>query len=160
MSREAHGVYLYTVEILSITGSNVGTTVFKCNRYVVCRMHCRGVVPGLAFVPWKFRVQSDRPDCGDVRVIPFHALANSRMPPGWMIDVGKQASEFFEKRREQDGQKTYRFKSIEQYSREHNTTEQPSKKYFRGTLLPEIIQGYDRDKSSSSTQKQENQTNG
>jgi len=79
-----------------------------------------------------------------------------------MIDVGKQASEFFETRRDSEtGQrKTYRLKSIEQYSREHNTQEQPSKKYFKGTLLPDIIQSYDRDKGSSSSQKVENQANG
>jgi dual specificity protein kinase YAK1 len=84
------------------------------------------------------------------------------MPPGWMIDVGKQAGEFFEPRRDSEtGQrKTYRLKSIEQYSREHNTQEQPSKKYFKGTLLPEIIQSYDRDKGSSSSSKAENQANG
>jgi dual specificity protein kinase YAK1 len=84
------------------------------------------------------------------------------MPPGWMIDVGKQAGEFFETRRDSEtGQrKTYRLKSREQYSREHNTQEQPSKKYFKGTLLPDIIQSYDRDKGSSSSQKVENQANG
>lgn len=71
------------------------------------------------------------------------------MPPGWMIDVGKQAGEFFEARKDPETglqTKTYRLKSIGQYSREHNTQEQPSKKYFKGTLLPEIVQGYDRDK--------------
>ena len=84
------------------------------------------------------------------------------MPPGWMIDVGKQAGEFFETRRDTEtGQrKTYRLKSIEQYSREHNTQEQPSKKYFKGTLLPEIVQSYDRDKGSSSSSKVENSANG
>jgi dual specificity protein kinase YAK1 len=82
------------------------------------------------------------------------------MPPGWMLDVGKQSQEFFEKRKDEFGHKTYRLKSIEQYSREHNTQEQPSKKYFKGTLLPEIIQAYDRDKGSTTTPKIENQQNG
>lgn len=79
-----------------------------------------------------------------------------------MIDVGKQAGEFFETRRDSEtGQrKTYRLKSIDQYSREHSTQEQPSKKYFKGTLLPDIIQSYDRDKGSSSSQKAENQATG
>ena len=74
------------------------------------------------------------------------------MPPGWMIDVGKQAGEFFETRKDPETglrSKTYRLKSIELYSREHNTQEQPSKKYFKGTLLPEIVQAYDRDKGSA-----------
>jgi dual specificity protein kinase YAK1 len=84
------------------------------------------------------------------------------MPPGWMIDVGKQAGEFFETRRDPENstRKTYRLKSIEQYSREHNTQEQPSKKYFKGTLLPEIIHAYDRDKGSSSSSKASNPENG
>jgi hypothetical protein len=33
-------------------------------------------------------------------------------------------------------------KSMEQYSREHGTKEQPSKKYFNATRLPEIIRNY------------------
>ena len=69
-----------------------------------------------------------------------------------MIEVGKQAGEFFEARKDPETgirTKTYRLKSMEQYSREHNTQEQPSKKYFKGTLLPEIVQAYDRDKGST-----------
>jgi dual specificity protein kinase YAK1 len=31
---------------------------------------------------------------------------------------------------------------MEQYSREHNVKEQPSKKYFQATTLPEIIRSY------------------
>jgi dual specificity protein kinase YAK1 len=65
-----------------------------------------------------------------------------------MIDVGKQAGEFFETRRDPETGLP-RLKSIEQYSREHNVQEQPSRKYFKGTLLPEIIQSYDRDKGTS-----------
>ncbi len=73
------------------------------------------------------------------------------MPPNWMMDVGKQAGEFFETRRDvETGRgKSYRLKSLEQYGREHNCVEQPSKKYFKGTLLPEIIQAYDRDKGGT-----------
>ncbi|KAJ5498254.1 hypothetical protein N7453_007305 [Penicillium expansum] len=40
------------------------------------------------------------------------------------------------------GRKTYRLKSLEQYSREHNTKEQPSKKYFSASTLEEIIRSY------------------
>jgi dual specificity protein kinase YAK1 len=52
-----------------------------------------------------------------------------------MMEVGKQAGEFFETG-EQGARK---LKSLEQYSLEHNTTERPSRKYYKGTTLPEII---------------------
>jgi dual specificity protein kinase YAK1 len=66
------------------------------------------------------------------------------MPPNWMLEMGKQAGEFFEKRHDVDdyGRRTYHLKSMEQYSREHGTKEQPSKKYFQATTLPEIIRSY------------------
>ena len=83
------------------------------------------------------------------------------MPPNWMIEVGKTAGEFFERPGSEPGQRhNYKLKPIEQYSREHNTQEQPSKKYFKGTTLPEIIQSYDRDRGLSSSQRSENQANG
>lgn len=63
-------------------------------------------------------------------------------PPNWMIEMGKQAGEFFEKRTDEFGRKTYHLKSMEQYSREHGTKEQPSKKYFSAGTLPEIIKTY------------------
>ncbi|RDL35235.1 Kinase containing protein [Venustampulla echinocandica] len=65
-------------------------------------------------------------------------------PPNWMLEMGKQAGEFFEKRHDVDdfGRRTYHLKSMEQYSREHGTKEQPSKKYFQATTLPEIIRSY------------------
>ncbi|CAP69140.1 uncharacterized protein PODANS_7_10980 [Podospora anserina S mat+] len=63
-------------------------------------------------------------------------------PPNWMIEVGKQAGDFFEKRQDDFGRRTYHLKSMEQYSREHNTKEQPSKKYFQANTLPEIIKSY------------------
>lgn len=64
------------------------------------------------------------------------------MPPAWMLEMGKQAGEFFEKTQDEFGRKTWRLKSMEQYSREHNTKEQPSKKYFQANTLEEIIKGY------------------
>lgn len=63
-------------------------------------------------------------------------------PPNWMIDMGKQGLEFFERRQDEFGRRTYHMKSMEQYSREHNTKEQPSKKYFQANTLPEIIKSY------------------
>ncbi|KXJ97209.1 kinase-like domain-containing protein [Microdochium bolleyi] len=63
-------------------------------------------------------------------------------PPNWMIEVGKQSGDFFEKRQDEFGRKTYHLKSMEQYSRERGTKEQPSKKYFQANTLPEIIKSY------------------
>ncbi|KAF2281531.1 kinase-like protein [Westerdykella ornata] len=64
------------------------------------------------------------------------------LPPTWMLEMGKQSSQFFERYQDEYGRKTYRLKSMEQYSREHNTKEQPSKKYFTATTLPDIIKNY------------------
>ncbi|KAH6687485.1 kinase-like domain-containing protein [Plectosphaerella plurivora] len=63
-------------------------------------------------------------------------------PPSWMIEMGKQAGEFFEKRQDEFGRRTYNLKSMEQYAREHSTKEQPSKKYFQASTLPDIIKTY------------------
>lgn len=63
-------------------------------------------------------------------------------PPTWMMEVGKQAGEFFEKSHDDFGRRTYRLKSMDQYSREHNTKEQPSKKYFSATTLHDVIKTY------------------
>ena len=64
------------------------------------------------------------------------------LPPMWMLEMGKQSGEFFEKTSDEFGRRNYRLKSMEQYSREHNVKEQPSKKYFQATTLPEIIRSY------------------
>ncbi|KAI0400884.1 kinase-like domain-containing protein [Xylaria palmicola] len=63
-------------------------------------------------------------------------------PPNWMIEVGKQAGDFFEKRQDEYGRKSYHLKDINQYSKERGTKEQPSKKYFQASTLPEIIKTY------------------
>ncbi|KAF7566646.1 Serine/threonine-protein kinase minibrain [Pyrenophora tritici-repentis] len=64
------------------------------------------------------------------------------LPPHWMLEMGKQSGEFYEKSQDEYGRKQYRLKSMEQYSREHGTKEQPSKKYFSATTLPDIIKNY------------------
>lgn len=64
------------------------------------------------------------------------------LAPTWMLEMGKQSGEFFEKAHDEYGRRTYRLKSMEQYSREHGTKEQPSKKYFSATTLPEIVKNY------------------
>jgi dual specificity protein kinase YAK1 len=59
-----------------------------------------------------------------------------------MLEMGKQSGEFFEKTQDEYGRKSYRLKSMDQYSREHGSKEQPSKKYFSATTLPDIIKNY------------------
>ncbi|KAJ7747296.1 kinase-like domain-containing protein [Mycena metata] len=66
------------------------------------------------------------------------------MPPLSMLNTGKQAAQFFDayevyNPHTNQNEKKWRLKSIEQYSREHNTNEQPGKQYFKATSLPEII---------------------
>ncbi|KAG0701334.1 kinase-like domain-containing protein [Suillus ampliporus] len=61
------------------------------------------------------------------------------MPPTYMLDMGKQTKQFFDSYVDVYGQKKYRLKTLEQYSREHNTKEQPGKHYFKANTLPEIV---------------------
>lgn len=64
------------------------------------------------------------------------------MPPMWMLEVGKQSGEFFARTQDEFGRKNYRLKTMEEYSRDHNSKEQASKKYFQATQLQDIIQSY------------------
>lgn len=67
------------------------------------------------------------------------------MPPNHLLDNGKQVHEFFNILPNPDPYgrgKIYRLKSMEQYSKEHNVQEQPSKQYFKASTLPEIIRTY------------------
>ncbi|KAG2016149.1 CMGC/MAPK protein kinase [Coprinopsis cinerea AmutBmut pab1-1] len=82
------------------------------------------------------------------------------MPPLSMLNSGKQTSQFFDSfdvYNPQTGQheKKYRLKSIEQYSREHNTNEQPGKQYFKATSLPELINTAPMPSSKSSRSQHE-----
>ncbi|KAF7315487.1 Protein kinase [Mycena indigotica] len=66
------------------------------------------------------------------------------LPPQSMLNTGKQTAQFFDSYEvynphTNQNEKKHRLKSIEQYSREHNTNEQPGKQYFKATSLPEII---------------------
>ncbi|KAF8637949.1 hypothetical protein AX16_010582 [Volvariella volvacea WC 439] len=66
------------------------------------------------------------------------------LPPQSMLNTGKQVSQFFDTYEvwnavSNQNEKRYKLKSLEQYSREHNTNEQPGKQYFKATTLPEII---------------------
>lgn len=66
-----------------------------------------------------------------------------------MLDMGKQTSQFFSSHSDEYGRKAYRLKSLDQYSREHGTAEQPGKKYFSANTLPDIIRTAPQPKSSN-----------
>ncbi|PWY99907.1 hypothetical protein BCV70DRAFT_114596 [Testicularia cyperi] len=70
------------------------------------------------------------------------------LPPQWMLENGKQTQEFFSVYTDEFGRKSYRLKSLEQYSKEHNVQEQPSKKYFKATTLPDIVKTYPMSRKS------------
>ncbi|ORX94614.1 hypothetical protein K493DRAFT_301943 [Basidiobolus meristosporus CBS 931.73] len=63
-------------------------------------------------------------------------------PPAYMIEVGKNGFNYFERALDHNNQKTYHLKSMEQYSKQYNCQEQPSKRYFSATTLPELIRTY------------------
>jgi dual specificity protein kinase YAK1 len=66
-----------------------------------------------------------------------------------MLDIGKQSSNFFTSYLDEYGRKKYRLKSLEQYSKEHGTNEQPGKKYFSANTLPEIVKNAPIQKAGS-----------
>ncbi|KAI8904346.1 kinase-like domain-containing protein [Gorgonomyces haynaldii] len=63
------------------------------------------------------------------------------LPPTYMLDKGKQTHQFFDKHLS-DAKPTYTLKSMEKYMQETKNTEQPSKRYFKGTTLQQIIMSY------------------
>ncbi|KAF9099271.1 Homeodomain-interacting protein kinase 3 [Mortierella sp. AM989] len=88
------------------------------------------------------------------------------MLPTYMLDIGKTAHEFFEVVRpdhtahnfNRPTQKKYRLKSMELYSREHGVVEQPSKRYFQATTLPDIVNSYPMLKKSMTPKEIEKET--
>jgi len=65
------------------------------------------------------------------------------IPPLYTIEKGKNAHKYFKKVGvRQDGKAIYKLKSMEEYMEENNVTEQPSKIYFNGDTLDEIINLY------------------
>lgn len=66
-----------------------------------------------------------------------------------MLDMGKQTGNFFTSYTDEYGRKRYRMKTLEQYSREHGTNEQPGKKYFTANTLPDIIRTAPQPKSAN-----------
>ncbi|KAG6837514.1 hypothetical protein H0H93_008439 [Arthromyces matolae] len=80
------------------------------------------------------------------------------LPPLSMLNTGKQTSQFFEtvdswNHATNHNEKRYRLKTLEQYSREHNTNEQPGKQYFKATTLPDIINTAPMPTSKSSSRQ-------
>ena len=63
-------------------------------------------------------------------------------PPSYMLDLGKNAKNYFDRRPTPSGKYEWVFKSIEQYNAERNATEKPSKRYFAARSLPELILTY------------------
>jgi dual specificity protein kinase YAK1 len=70
------------------------------------------------------------------------------LPPQWMLEQGKQTAEFFNMYSDEYGRRQYKLKSLEQYSKEHNVQEQPSKRYFQATTLPDIVKTYPMSRKS------------
>ncbi|KAJ1982114.1 dual specificity protein kinase yak1 [Dimargaris xerosporica] len=63
-------------------------------------------------------------------------------PPVAMLEAGMQAGHYFERCFDNSRERRYRLKSMEQYSRETNREERPSKRYVRGRSLDEVIHLY------------------
>jgi dual specificity protein kinase YAK1 len=78
-----------------------------------------------------------------------------------MLDAGKQTAEFFNIYTDEIGRKSYRLKSLDQWRKEHpnqDPPEQPSKKYFQATTLPEIIRTYPMSRKSGKPADQQKET--
>ncbi|KAJ3081806.1 dual specificity protein kinase yak1 [Rhizoclosmatium hyalinum] len=78
------------------------------------------------------------------------------MPQQWMCDKGKNAKNFFVKR---EGSVGYQLKTIEEYVRDTGLTEQPSKRYFAGNTLEEIINSYPMPKKEMNSADLEKELN-
>ncbi|CAI4034288.1 hypothetical protein SMKI_10G0740 [Saccharomyces mikatae IFO 1815] len=77
-------------------------------------------------------------------------------PPSWMIDMGKNSGKFMRKLTlEESGTSTqkHRIKTIEEFCREYNIVEKPSKQYFKWKKLPDIIRNYRYPKSIQNSQE-------
>ena len=66
-------------------------------------------------------------------------ISHGRMPPHYMMDMGKRTSHFFDSNGGTFSHKTYHLKSLAQSSRERNVSELPGKRYFGATTLSDII---------------------
>ncbi|KAI8800325.1 kinase-like domain-containing protein [Cladochytrium replicatum] len=64
------------------------------------------------------------------------------LPPNWTLEKGKASHQFFNRLVSHEGKASWQLESMDQYMQEQGTSEQPSKKYFQGTTLPEVINSY------------------
>ena len=69
-----------------------------------------------------------------------------------MIEVGKNAGEYFEKHRGGSGRYQYTMKTRQQYAAEHDCKEPVSKRYFAVASLEDTIKGYPLSKRNASEQ--------
>ncbi|SAL95100.1 hypothetical protein [Absidia glauca] len=76
------------------------------------------------------------------------------LPPAYMIEMGKTAHQFFDRRLDDHGQKQYHLKSMEQYAMEQDKQEQPSKRYFKASTLAELITTYPMTRKDSMSPKE------
>lgn len=83
-----------------------------------------------------------------------YSLFVSSVPPNYMIEMGKNAHRYFERYIDENGEKKYRLRSLEQYSREQGKVEQPSKRYFSAKTLPDLINNYPIMRKASMTAKE------
>lgn len=65
-----------------------------------------------------------------------------RMPSDQMLEKGKQTNHFFEVVQDEYGRRRWSLKPIDKFVNEFKLVEQPSKKYFAATTLPDIIKEY------------------
>ncbi|KAI8069249.1 hypothetical protein BC940DRAFT_29875 [Gongronella butleri] len=76
------------------------------------------------------------------------------LPPAYMIEMGKNSHRYFDRHVDETGHKHYRLRSLEQYAMEQGKHEQPSKRYFSATTLPELINTYPVFRKESMTTKE------
>ncbi|ORX59631.1 kinase-like protein [Hesseltinella vesiculosa] len=76
------------------------------------------------------------------------------LPPAYMIEMGKHSHRYFERQVDDHGHKHYRLRSLEQYAAEQGKQEQPSKRYFSATTLPDLINTYPVFRKDSMTSKE------
>jgi hypothetical protein len=77
-----------------------------------------------------------------------------RLPPTYMIEMGKSAHQFFDQKLDDHGQKHYHLKPMEQYAMEQDKQEQPSKRYFKASSLAELITTYPMARKDSMSPKE------
>lgn len=134
--------------------------LLTCGHWVVSLLNFSLACPS-SLAPANTTSLPESSKCLGMRSLCLEASSDSfRMPPLSMLNTGKQASQFFDSYETWNSttnqtEKRYRLKTIEQYSREHNTNEQPGKQYFKATTLPDIINTAPMPTSKSSRQGHE-----